>query len=322
MSDPEDSTNIIHEYSVLALKLSALKCFSQPATHYIYVRRQKSKNPKPTDPRALFLVNVPFDATEKRLKHLFSTQLGVGAGRVESVTLEDGQRTSKALAPDIQVFPTPPSVKPASKKRRRQDVERSESDSNSAAITSLPQVWDRELHNSGSCATILFVDKSSTDIALKRINRLQSKKNGESVAWDESAGQEEPLGSARYLKHHYLSYPAVDVLQTSIDKFMTQFAAAEVARADMLKRQRNEPDEDGFVKVTRGGRVPPPRLVNDEEKKRLEKEKGKDKLLKDFYRFQMREERKAKADEMVRKFDEDRKRIREMKQRRERLRPL
>lgn len=100
---------------------------------------------------------------------------------------------------------------------------------------------------------------------------------------------------------------------------MTSFAEQEALRARALARQRAEPDEDGFVTVTRGGRMGPARQEEAQEKaeKQKEKQKGKE----DFYRFQMREKRKEQANELIKGFEEDRKRVEEMKKRRNKFRP-
>jgi ribosomal RNA-processing protein 7 len=91
---------------------------------------------------------------------------------------------------------------------------------------------------------------------------------------------------------------------------MEDYTRAEGARAKLLARQRQEPDEDGFIMVTRGGRVGPARQEDAQRAAEKQRAKGE---LKDFYRWQLREERKAKEKELVRKFEEDTKKIGEMK---------
>ena len=95
---------------------------------------------------------------------------------------------------------------------------------------------------------------------------------------------------------------------------MTAFAEKETARSRLMAKQRQEPDEDGFVTVTRGGRTGPARQEAAQEQ--AEKLKSKQKGLEDFYRFQTREKRKARAGELVRKFEEDKEKVRKMKERR------
>lgn len=106
---------------------------------------------------------------------------------------------------------------------------------------------------------------------------------------------------------------------------MTTFSALEVARARNLARARAIPDADGFITVTRGGRVGPARL--DEANEAMEKQKVKEQARKqgmdDFYRFQVREKNKERAGELVRAFEEDRKKVEEMrKARRATFKPM
>ena len=95
---------------------------------------------------------------------------------------------------------------------------------------------------------------------------------------------------------------------------MATFAAQEAARARLLARQRQEPDEEGFITVTRGGRAGPARQEEAQEK--AEKQREKQKGLEDFYRFQTREKRKEKAGELLRRFQDDRHKLQGMRERR------
>lgn len=93
---------------------------------------------------------------------------------------------------------------------------------------------------------------------------------------------------------------------------MTAYAAREAARVNALKRQRQEPDADGFVTVTRGGRTGAAR--QDEAAEKLELQTKKQSGFEDFYRFQSREKRKEKEGELRRKFEEDREKVRRMRE--------
>lgn len=95
---------------------------------------------------------------------------------------------------------------------------------------------------------------------------------------------------------------------------MKAFANKEASEARSRARQRQEPDADGFITVTRGGRTNPARQEVAQEQ--AEKQKDKQKGLDDFYRFQSREKRKQKANELVRKFEEDKEKIRKMREKR------
>jgi ribosomal RNA-processing protein 7 len=94
---------------------------------------------------------------------------------------------------------------------------------------------------------------------------------------------------------------------------MTAFAAQEASQERLQGKRRREPDEDGFVTVTRGGRNGPARQEAAQEQ--AEKQRNKQKGFEDFYRFQTREKRKAKAGELLRRFEEDKEKVRRMRER-------
>lgn len=89
-------------------------------------------------------------------------------------------------------------------------------------------------------------------------------------------------------------YPDRVSLQAAVDTAITRFNAAESARMVSLKRLRSEPDEEGFITVTRKERED---IVVEKKNRAVN--------LEDFYKFQKREKRKQKMDEMRRKFEED-----------------
>lgn len=116
------------------------------------------------------------------------------------------------------------------------------------------------------------------------------------------------LTSTGYLAHHALTYPAHADLQASVDNYMSAFTSAETTRARALAQQRAQPDADGFVTVVRGGRAGPARaeeaaaVLARQREREEEKVKGRGA----FYRFQVREMRKERERELVRRFREDR----------------
>ena len=307
----------VSEYTVLPIFFPPQPSHPVAAIHYIYLRPHSPKIPEPDSPRSLFLVNIPIDSTEIHFRSLFADQLG--GGRLERVDF-DTTRPAKhvtRLQPDV----------PGAKKRKRADVETEE------LVPQLPEVWDRQLHRSGSTAVVVFVDRPSMELGLKAVKR--AAKTGTEVVWGKGVEDKVPkLGSASkelavyvvhgwelklmlvgYRTHHALRFPSKTLLQESVDTYMTQFSAQEAARARSLAHQRQVPDADGFVTVTRGGRTGPARI--EEAKEKLEREKERDKEKKegmgDFYRFQVRERKKERAGELVRKFEQDRRRVDEMR---------
>ncbi|KAL9634181.1 MAG: hypothetical protein Q9164_004245 [Protoblastenia rupestris] len=306
------SPNIPQEvagYTVLQLALPPLPSFPTPATHLLYVTQHQPKIPTPTASRSIFLSNVPFDATEAHIKYLFSTQLELPAGRIEDVQFEGQKRTNGGKDEER------PSKSSKNSKKRKRGIDNGEIENIEGAA--LPKTWDRELQRVGSTAVILFVDRASTQAVLKAV-KLVCKQRKQPV-W--GGGIEEnlpPLGYARYLNHHHLTYPDKSRLLESVNTYMTAFAAKEAAQEKLRARQRQEPDAEGFITVTRGGRTNPARQEAAQEL--AGKQKKKQKGLEDFYRFQSREKRKARAGELMKKFEEDKEKVKKMKERRGRFR--
>lgn len=299
----------VHDFLVLPLRSPARQSYPKEATHYLYLRANAPKVPTENTPREVFAVNVPIDATELHIRSLFANQMG--GARIESVAFE-GARVGKGI--NAPVAP----VKQGRKRKR--GMEGHDEDETAEEVGLLPDVWDRELHRSGGTAIITFVDKPSADLALKEVKR--AIKNKTEISWGAGIGSKiPPLGSARYMSHHRMRYPDHSTLQASVDAFMGAFAAQEEDRTRMQARQRVEPDEDGFIKVTRGGRVGPAREDAAKAKEEELKQREKDRIRQDFYRFQVREKKKEQAKDLVRAFEEDQKKVEEMKRRRGRIRP-
>ena len=297
-------------YQILPLALPPLPSFPIAATHYLYVGPHQPKIPSSTASRSLFLVNVPFDSTESHIKHLLSVQIGLPAGRIEDVQFEGQRRQGKnsnERSPSIQ------NAAQKGKKRKRGSEGVNPENLKGAA---LPSTWDRELQINGLTAVVLFVDRASMEAALKTVK--SARKASRDIVWGEGVKGDIPaLGSARYLAHHRLTYPNKTQLLESVNKYMTAFAANEAAQTRLRTKQRQEADEDGFITVTRGGRTNPARQEAAQEL--AEKQKQKQRGLEDFYRFQSREKRKERAGELLRKFEEDKERVRKMKEKRGRF---
>ncbi len=304
----------IGQYTILPLAIPATPAFPKPTTHTIYLQPHAPKVPTSSDERSIFLVNVPVDSTSAHLRAIFVSLVGVG--RFESVTFEHEKGFASAAGGKVV-------AKPGSKKRKRGDE-----DSNRDA-EQLPPIWDRELRRSGSTAVVVLADRKSVEGVLKAVRKLHKDENKGKGAkwpvWGEGVEEKVPsLGSARYLARQKLRYPNVGEVQRAVDAFMTGFNQRESEREREDKRKRNEPDEDGFITVSRGGRVGPARM-EEVERKRVEmeeKERKKREEMGGFYRFQMRERRKAEQGELVKRFEEDKKRVEKMRgERKGRFRP-
>jgi len=235
----------------------------------------------------LFVANIPIDSTRETLRGLFAS---LGA-RLEKVRIH---------------------------RQGEEDSEQGDSDE-----YDFPDVWDKRLCHSGSTAHITFPNSEDVTKILKTVSKERRNLTGAIREW--GVGVDSPsssLGLQRtttrplvqstdspgYLTHYKLTYPAKNSLQSLVDTAITHFNTAEAARMLSLKRLHSEPDEDGFITVTRKQRddfVAPP-----SEKKKPNKAVN----LEDFYKFQRREKREKQMEELRRKFEEDRIKVERAKQ--------
>ncbi|KAF4636414.1 hypothetical protein G7Y89_g1670 [Cudoniella acicularis] len=299
----------IGDYAILPITLPATPAFPTQTTHTLYLRPHAPKVPTEANERSLFLVNIPVDSTLAHLRAVFAHLLGA-AGRVEDVIFEGEKRKSSTALMEV---PKTKIGDKGSKKRKRNTDEDTET-------PELPEVWDRTLHRSGSTAVVVFVDTKSVEAVLKALRKLhKSGKESKYPVWGAGLeGKVPELGSVRYQAHHALRYPDKKALQYNVDAFMTAFNSAEERKRKEDKKARNVPDEDGFVTVTRGGRVGPARREDAEEKRKemeeREEKKRKEREGEGFYRFQVRERRKKEQGELVRQFEEDKKRVEKLRE--------
>lgn len=178
-------------YTIFLLSLPPLTSFPEAATHYLYLAPHQPRIPSPTASRSLFLVNIPFDSTEIHIKHLFSTQIGLPAGRIENVQFE-GQRRKDSGTHE------PPGPE-ASQNRKSKKRKRGKSGGIFEGIegTALSSVWDRDLQTNGLTAVVLFVDRASMEAALKAVKVIR-KERREPVWGEGLEGKVPALGSASW----------------------------------------------------------------------------------------------------------------------------
>lgn len=291
----------VRGFVVLPVEFPSSSVLPIASKHYIYLKPHQPQIPDPNASRSLFVANVPVTATELHFRHLFGTQLA--AGRVERVAFSDTSSPSQADRTKLN-----------GRKRKRVTEEDMQIE---LQAHQLPNVWIRNLQSNGSHAMVVFVDRPSLETSLKaakRAGKLSSR-----IVWGQGIEDKVPgLGLQRYEEHSRSQYVLRRDLLQSIDSYMSAYSKLEEARSRADAKKRQMPDEDGFVTVTRGVRGG---VVRMEDAKELgEKQKAKNKGLEDFYRFQMRERRKEAQGEFLRKFEEDRRRVDEMKKRRGRLR--
>lgn len=297
------------------------KALNKDVKHYIYIKAYDPKIPDEEAVRSLFLVNIPVTTTESQLRYLFATQLS--AGHVETVHFAE-QNGISSHSSSIIATTKPTTREPAKSqtigKRKRQSQVTAEHIETTMSKYTLPSATPTQFHSTGSTAIVTFLDRASRDLTL-RACRKAAKHSSQPIIWSAGlpASKAPPLGLARYQAKRALTFPVRSDLLRSVDEFMTTYSEFEDARARESAKKRAEPDEDGFVTVTRGSKG----VVKADEieaiKAREEAKRKKNVGLDDFYRFQTRERRMEEQGMLERRFKEERERVNEMRRRRQGL---
>ena len=119
-----------------------------------------------------------------------------------------------------------------------------------------------------------------------------------------------------------MSIPDASELETLVNQELLEFEEMEESMRQEALSKRNMPDADGFVTVTRArgrrntnkdGSGGSATAVSVEQAKDL---KPKEHALMDFYRFQMRENKRNQLVDLRRKFEEDKLKIEDLKKKR------
>ncbi|CAK7208499.1 hypothetical protein SCUCBS95973_000123 [Sporothrix curviconia] len=340
------------DYAVLPIQLPQPQSIAHlpPATHFLYVRRNAPKIATADDGRSLFISNVPVDSTEEHFRALFASL--VGPGRFESISFEEERRRQRKKGggsdsddddseSDFEDFDA---VMPRqassladlqSRKRKREGGEKDEAEEGRRTAinalrkqSQLPASWPQSLHRSGSTAVALFADPKSVDIVLKAVAKLHKAlaSSQQYPAWPSLPSSS--LGAPWLAGHNRLAYPNREELRESVDAFFALFNFQEAEAAELARRMRNVPDEDGFVTVSRGTTGGAGRGVAARQQeaalaraKQLAKQERQRQDMTNFYRFQLRERKKEEQLELQRKFQEDRKRVDAMREKRGKFRP-
>lgn len=315
----------IGDFSILPISFPPTRAYPKAVLHHVYVRRNAPKIPTPDDDRSLFLANVPVDSTEAHFRAVFAAL--AGAGKFESISFEDDRRRRAAESSSVrpsQALRLAQTAHGSSKKRKRGEAEEEEEEDDQETARTLFETWPRRLHGSGGTAVVLLADERSVSVVLKAVGKVHKSKKypvwGAGV--EESAATE--LGAPWLRDHNRLCFPNKAVVQSAVDSFFILFNKREKEAAELAKRMRSEPDEDGFVTVVRGaGRSAPARRDEAEEARRrlAEREERKRQELGGFYRFQLREQKKAEQADLIRRFEEDRKKVSAMREKKGKFKP-
>lgn len=152
------------------------------------------------------------------------------------------------------------------------------------------------------CARVIFSERASLKLALAAVEIDDSPLLRREAEVERSVVK-------RLVTAHEATLPASDALMVAADKCMALFEQeenSEVERRAVLRA--DGADDDGFITVTHK------RKERKETVAPAGKKKKKDLELKNFYRHQIREEKKDKLLELRQRFEEDKARIAKLKE--------
>jgi len=302
-------------FKILKIEMPPLNIFSSlnsnevktiPVSHYIYFKKHESyKNDEDTPADCtIFVCNLPIDTTIPHLKHIFKH-----CGPI--VNCKMNKNPVDLLENSEEIF-----------------IEDEE----------MENIFGRETYTTGITAHVVFSSEEGVERALNMKQKIRVWKSDNSFDDEEEGIEEEisdmeadedtldfnedanamPIGYKKWLQQYKYIRPRPKALKTRVDNYMVNFSRMEEIEKLELDKKINLVDEDGFTLVTRrarrntniskdGASVTAARL---EDVKNL---KPKKKELQDFYRFQMKEKKRNELADLRRKFEEDKKRIAELK---------
>ncbi|KAG6821447.1 hypothetical protein H0H93_010171 [Arthromyces matolae] len=286
--------------------------YSSTSTHYIYARAhvgsKKTAHNSLPEGRTLFLANVPPDATERELSHLFKQ-----SGTTEKVIFDldavepnkediDSEEEEETLM-DAEVEETGP--------RKRRKVK-----DDTPKVVPLPTKTLRTLRQSGRSAHLVFLDSSSLERALSSASK--------SRPWPSIS--EEPSGLAHYTSLYDTLRPALDAVKEHADSSILVFEhnVQKTKQKSQYRKGEAIVDDDGFTLVTRGGAYGKTlgggvgvatkqfqRSGQTSKRNRTHKKEAKEK--KEFYAFQKAEKQRSELMNLKRKWEEDKAKVETLK---------
>lgn len=266
-------------------------------THYIYFRKHDVKgNQSATSQyisgRLMFIFNLPIETNIATLKKYFQ-QVAIGA-TIESYYPSLVTDSEEDIYIDLSQLTS--------------DIDYQQDG----------HILDITLKLPKNCGILTFIDKASFQLAFNSLKKLSN--DSKSTNWPM------PMLGSRFLLGKYkqqICDPAE--LAASVSSALSDFNRAEQESREDLKRQTELVDEDGFTLVVGSHRKTKAGIMGKQKYAATTgsenaRAKIKKKEKEDFYRFQLREKKKAEMTDLLKKFKHDQERIKIMKEKK-RFRP-
>lgn len=261
--------------------------------HCVYFRKHESKTPNMNiQGRLMFFFNVPIETNLATLRKYFQ-QVAIGA-TVESYIGSFVTDSEEDLYIDLTKLTS--------------DLEYEGEAAIKEVALKLPK----------NCGVVTFVDKASFQLAFNSLKKLSG--DSKSTNWPMPT-----LGSAFLLNKYKDSILDPTALSASVAAALADFNRAEQESMEELKKRTEIVDEDGFTLVVGSHRKTKAGILGKQKlAATVGLEKAQSKLKKkekeDFYRFQLRERKKAEMNDLLSKFKQDQERVKLMKEKK-RFRP-
>lgn len=130
-----------------------------------------------------------------------------------------------------------------------------------------------------------------------------------------------------YITKSLQKFPDHDDLQRRVDLYMANFNKAEARELSEVRSLAGQVDADGFTMVvsskrkSRADMATPTTMTQEELLQTVAKNnKKRPKEKKDFYRFQIREQKKQEMNSLLKRFKEDQEKVKELREKK-RFRP-
>lgn len=266
-------------------------------SHYIYFRKHDVKgNQSATSQyisgRLIFIFNLPIETNIATLKKYFQ-QVAIGA-TIETYYPSMVTDSEEDIYVDLSQLTS--------------DIDYQQDG----------HILDISLKLPKNCGIITFIDKASFQLAFNSLKKLSN--DSKSTNWPM------PTLGSKFLLGKYkgqICDPAK--LAASVSSALSDFNRAEHESREDLKRQTELVDEDGFTLVVGSHRKTKAGIMGKQKYAATvasdnAKSKMKKKEKEDFYRFQLREKKKAEMTDLLKKFKQDQERIKIMKEKK-RFRP-
>ncbi|XP_062508320.1 putative ribosomal RNA-processing protein 7 homolog B [Corticium candelabrum] len=119
-------------------------------------------------------------------------------------------------------------------------------------------------------------------------------------------------GMKKWIHEYRSKWPDPSSLQVEIDDYMIKFDEKSKQEREEQQAKQGQPDDEGWVTITRTKKAFKPNETNRREMLRTKK-KRKQKELLNFYQFQQRETKRDQIAQLRKKFEEDKHKIATMR---------